>query len=514
MLRSACLVVCASLLAACASFAPPPDPAWDDIATLQARMAAGALSATQLTERFLARIDALDDRGPTLRAVVEINPDALALARELDAERAAGRVRGPLHGIPVLLKDNIDTGDRMLTTAGSFALVDSRPADDAFVVARLRAAGAVILGKTNLSEWANFRSTRATSGWSARGGQTRNPYGRERNPCGSSAGSAVAVAVAMTAVAVGTETNGSITCPASATGVVGMKPTVGLVSRDGIVPISISQDSAGPLARSVADAAALLQAMAAWDADDPAAAPVRRIPDFGAALDADALTGARIGIARSMAGFDAATDALFERALGVLRAAGATLVEVELKMPAGFNDDAFTVLLHEFRAGIDAYLATRDGPPRTLPQLIAFNRAHAALEMPHFGQEIFLLAAAVGSLDDPAYRDAYARSRRAARADGIDRTMREHALDAIVAPTMAPAWRTDYARGDDYRGGGASAPPAVAGYPHITLPMGDVDGLPVGLSFFAGAYSDARLLGFAYAYEQRAGLRMRPVLAE
>ncbi len=464
-------------------------------------------TAQALTVEAQARIA---ERDPVLHAVVEINPEALAIAAALDAERAEGRMRGPLHGQPVLLKDNIDTGDALLTTAGSLALTAAPASDDAFLVRRLRDAGLVVLGKTNLSEWANFRSTEATSGWSARGGQTVNPYGENRNPCGSSAGSAVAVAAGMVRFAVGTETNGSIVCPASANGVVGIKPSVGMVSRDGLVPISVSQDTAGPLARTVGDAALLLQAMAAIDSSDPAFEPEHRVPDFAAALNAQALQGVRIGVVRSMAGFDAATDAVFDDALQVLRKAGATLVDVTIELPGSFDDDSFTVLLHEFRDGINAYLATRAGVPPDLAALIAFNDAHADTEMPHFGQDIFQMAVETAGRGDPAYREAHARTRRSAGPDGIDATLARHDLIALVAPTMAPAWQTDWAAGDAYVGGGAASIAAVAGYPHISVPMGAVNGLPVGLSFFGEAWSDARLIGLAYAYEQAAGVNLRP----
>lgn len=507
--RAAFALLAAVAVAACAAVAPRPDPARASVAALQARLVDGSLDARTLARHALVRITRFDDGPADLNAVVERNPDALSIASALDNERAQGRVRGPLHGVPVLLKENIDTGDRMRTTAGSLALLDAPLPDDAFFVHRLRAAGVVVLGKTNLSEWANFRSTRATSGWSARGGQTRNPFDPRRNPCGSSAGSAVAVATGMVPLAVGTETNGSITCPASANGVVGIKPTLGLVSRDGIVPIAISQDTAGPLARSVADAALLLQAMAGWDESDPAAQPGRAIPDFTAALDAGALAGARLGVLRDMTGFDAATDRLFEQALRKLRATGAELVDVELRLPPGFDEDSDTVLLHEFHDGIGRYLVQRGAAITTLEGLIAFNREHADREMPHFGQEIFEQAAATGGLDDPAYRTARARSRAAARA-AIDEPLATEGLDALIAPTMAPAWLTDYEQGDDYRGAGVSAAPAVAGYPHISVPMGLVDGLPVGLSLLGAAWSDARLIGLAYAWERLADLDLQP----
>jgi amidase len=503
------------LAAACVALAtrtPPPATSREDVDTLRHHLAAGALDTQTLVRQAQARMDRLDDGPDGLNAVVERNPDAQTIAMQLDAERRAGRARGPLHGIPVLLKDTIDTGDRMRTTAGSLALLYAPAPDDAFLVRRLRAAGAVVLGKTNASAWSNFRSTRATSGWSARGGQTHNAFDRRYNPCGSSAGSAVAVAAGLVPLAVGTETNGSITCPASANGVVGIKPTLGLVSRDGIVPIAVSQDTAGPLARTVADAALLLQAMAGWDADDPLAQPARRMLDFTAALDADALTGARLGVLRNMTGYDAGTDRLFETVLARLQAAGATLVDVELRLPAGFDSDSYTVLLHEFRDGIERYLAARGATTTTLDGLIAFNRRHAAREMPHFGQEIFEQAARVAGLDDRSYRMAHLRSRIAARA-AIDGPLAAHGLDALIAPTMATAWRTDYGRGDDYRGAGVSSAPAVAGYPHVSVPMGLVDGMPVGLSLIGAPWRDAELIGLAHAWERMADLDLRPPAA-
>ena len=501
-----------AIVAACATLVARPASPWDDVGTLQARFAAGTLDARSLAQQALSRIARFDGGADGLHAVVERNPDALVIAGRLDEERAQGRVRGPLHGVPVLLKENIDTGDRMRTTAGSLALLDAPTPDDAFLVQRLRASGAVLLGKTNLSEWANFRSTQATSGWSARGGQTRNPHDPARNPCGSSAGSAVAVAAGFVPLAVGTETNGSITCPASANGVVGIKPTRGWVSRDGIVPIAASQDTAGALARSVADAALLLQAMSGPDPDDAATHDAGRFPDVTSVLATATVDGARLGVLRDRIGFDDATDRLFDDVLRRLRAAGAQLVDVELPLPQTFADDSYTVLLYEFREGVERYLRERGAAITTLEGLIAFNRGHAQRELVHFGQEIFEQAARTGGLDDPAYRDALARSRAAART-ALDRLLVDAELDALIAPTMAPAWRTDHARGDDYRGAGVSAAPAVAGYPHISVPMGRVDGLPVGLSLIGAAWDDARLIGLAHAWEQLADLDPRPTLA-
>jgi amidase len=480
---------------------------------LQAEMAANRLTARELTAHFLQRIERLDRAGPRLHAVIEVNPEALAIAEVLDAERRRSGPRGPLHGIPVLLKDNIDTADAMLTTAGSWALAGTRPARDAFLVQRLRQAGAVILGKTNLSEWANIRSTRSSSGWSARGGQTRNPYALDRNPCGSSSGSGVAVAAGLATLAVGTETDGSIVCPASVNGVVGFKPTVGLVSRDGIIPIAASQDTAGPMARTVEDAALLLAALAVEDPSDPAAVALKaRVLDFSAALRPDALRGVRLGVARNLAGFHEGVDALFADALRALQNAGAELIDpANLELAKGTDEAELAVLLHEFKDGVNRYLAARGGTgPRSLAELIGYNERERAREMPYFGQELFVQAQAKASLSDPAYRRAARLARRAAGRDGIDAVLRRHRVDAIVAPTMGPAWTTDLVLGDHYLGGGASQAAAIAGYPHVTVPAGYVHGLPVGLSFIGRAMADAQLLAYAYAFEQATRARVPP----
>ncbi|MDF1503804.1 amidase [Roseisolibacter sp. H3M3-2] len=491
------------------------------VADLQGHMAAGRHSARAIAQAYLARIEAVDRAGPTLRSVIEVNPDALAQAEAMDAERRAGRVRGPLHGIPVLLKDNVDTGDRMLTTAGSLALVGAPAARDAFVAARLREAGAVLLGKTNLSEWANFRSTRSSSGWSGRGGQTRNPYVLDRSPCGSSSGSGAAVAANLAALAVGTETDGSIVCPSSANGLVGLKPTLGLVSRSGIVPIAHSQDTAGPMTRTVRDAAVLLSVLASGGADprdgDTRAAQRHVVADYAAGLDAGALRGARIGVARQFFGFHPQVDALMADALRALRDAGAVLVdEVKLPTRGQFDDGELEVLLWEFKADLDAYLAGRTGVPvRSLADVIAFNERERAREMPWFGQELMLRAQAKTGLADPKYRATLARNRRLAGAQGIDAMLAGtggaagRRLDAIVAPTGGPAWAIDLLNGDHF-GGGWSSPSAVAGYPHVTVPAGQVGGLPVGLSFAGAAWSERRLLGYAYAYEQATRHRRAP----
>ncbi|MGH8447128.1 MAG: amidase [Solimonas sp.] len=478
------------------------------VAELHALMERQELNAEQLTQYFLARIEALDRHGPRLNAVIEVNPDALAIARALDAQNGP---RGPLHGIPVLVKDNIDSADRMLTTAGSLALIDSRPRRDAAVVARLRAAGAVLLGKTNLSEWANFRGQRSVSGWSARGGQTLNPWGAGRNPCGSSSGSGAAIAAGLAVLAVGTETDGSIVCPSSANGIVGIKPTLGLVSRSGIIPIAASQDTAGPMAHSVADAALLLQVLAGSDADDTA---TRSIPaDLAARLapaPAATLKGLRLGVVRNQAGFHGGVDALFEQSLQTLADAGAELVDVKLELPKTVDDDETTILEYEFKDGLNRYLATRDGGPKSLAALIAFNDAMAALELPIFGQELFVSSDKRGPLTDAAYRNALARAKRATGRDGIDALLKKQRLAALVSPTMGPAWLTDSVLGDHFVGGSTSQAPAVAGYPHVTVPAGLVGGLPVGLSFVGGAWSEPQLIGIAAAFERMAQHLPRP----
>jgi amidase len=487
------------------------------IAQWQQLMESGAASAVEIALHYLARIDAIDRNGPTLRSVLEVNPDAAAIAAELDDERRRSGPRGPLHGIPVVLKDNIDTGDRMTTTAGSLALEGHRAPADAFLVARLRAAGAVVLGKTNLSEWANARSSRSSSGWSSRGGQTRNPYALDRNPCGSSSGSGVAVAADLAAGAVGTETDGSIICPASVNGVVGVKPTLGLVSRTGIIPVAASQDTAGPMARSVADAAILLSAMAGTDPRDTATAgaSAHAAPDYRAFLGSDGLRGARLGVVRSCCGKHEGADAVFERALETLRELGAEIVDgVDLSGIAAVREHEVRVMRVELKAGIDAYLRERpDAPVRSLADVIAFNAQHAERVMPYFRQEFLEMAQAEAGLDDPAYLEALAACRRIARDEGIDRALGEQRLDALVAPTGTPAWVTDPIDGDRLLGLCAS-PAAVAGYPHVTVPAGFVHGLPVGLSLFAGPWQERRLLAYAYAFEQAADARRPPTFPE
>ncbi len=480
----------------------------------QRQMVAGTLSARTMLEHYLARIERLDRAGPTLGAIIELNPEAAAIATRLDEERRENRLRGPLHGISVLLKDNIDTADRMLTSAGSLALIDSRPEQDAFVAGRLRSAGAIILGKSNLSEWANFRGRGSSSGWSARGGQTRNPYILDRSPSGSSSGSAVAVAVGLTSVAIGTETIGSIVSPASVNGIVGIKPTLGLISRAGIIPLATSLDTAGPMARTVADAALLLTVLAGYDANDSATEPLkhRTVPDYTLFLNAEALNGARIGVLRAAAGFHSAVDAVFEEALNLLRARGAVIIDqVEIPTQGKFGSDASLVMRYEFKDGINRYLAGRTGTgPKSLEALIAFNEAEQVREMPYFGQSYFHDAQSKGPLTEPAYLEARQRARELAGPLGIDAALQNHQLDALIAPTRGPAGMTDWVLGDHSVGGSVGLAPAVAGYPHITVPMGQVHGLPIGLSFVGTQWSEAKLIAFAYAFEQATRARFAP----
>jgi len=481
------------------------------IADLQQAMASGRRTSRRITQLYLDRMAAIDRSGPQLRSVIETNPDALAIADQLDAERKAGKVRGPLHGIPMLLKDNIATADRMTTTAGSLALEGSIAPKDSFVAARLREAGVVLLGKANLSEWANIRSNHSSSGWSARGGQCRNPYVLDRNPCGSSSGSGAAIAANLAAAAIGTETNGSIVCPASANGIVGLKPTVGLVSRARIIPISHSQDTAGPMTRTVRDAALVLAALSGVDPEDEATVASKgRVQDYVAALDAAGLKGARIGVARQFFGFSPDVDVLMAKALDAITAAGATLVDVRLEGTEQADRASFEVLLYELKADLAAYLATLgpSAPVKTLADVIAFNEAHRDKEMPFFDQDIFEQANQKGPLTEKAYLDALATSRRIART-AIDGVMDAERLVAIVAPAGGPAWVTDHVTGDHFSGG-SSSPAAIAGYPNISVPAGEVRGLPVGLSFFGRAWSEAALLKVAYAFEQATKHRKAP----
>ena len=477
-------------------------------------MSSGKYTARAITEKYLARIEAIDRRGPALNSMIEINPDALEIAEKLDAERKEKGARGPLHGIPILLKDNLDTADKMMTTAGSLALVGSKPSKDSFVVQRLRFAGAVILGKTNLSEWANIRSTHSTSGWSGRGGQTKNPYVLDRNPCGSSSGSGAAVSANLCVVAIGTETDGSIVCPANANGVVGIKPTVGLTSRTGIIPISHTQDGAGPLARTVRDAAIVLGAMVGVDAEDAASSlsQGKGLNDYTKFLDPKGLNGARIGVVRKYFGFSDSVDRLMEGSLSVLKSQGAVLVDpVEIETLGKFDESEFTVFLYELKANLNKYLERLgpSAPVKNLKEVIAFNEKNRDKEMPFFGQDIFVHSESKGPLSEKEYVDALAKNRRLARVEGIDAVMDKHKLDALVAPTGSPAWPTDLVNGD-HSGGGSSNAAAVAGYPNINVPAGNLWGLPVGLSFFGRAWSEPTLIRLAYAFEQATKARITP----
>lgn len=476
------------------------------IRQFQRAMETGETTSLQILEDCLERIEQVDQGEAGLHAILEVNPDARTLAEQLDADRSQGRVRGPLHGIPLVLKANIDTADGMTTTAGSLAMEGSIPEKDAFLVSRLREAGAVILGKSNLSEWANFRGARSVSGWSSLGGQTRNPYDRLRSPCGSSSGSAAAVAAGLCPISLGTETDGSIVCPAQACGVVGIKPTLGLVSRSGIIPIAHSQDTAGPMANSTEDAALLLSALAGLDARDAATAAIPQDfdLDFASCLDPEGLRDARIGVARDCFGKHPKVDALIERRLELLKDLGAEIVDpANIETAGQWRDTELEVLLHEFKHDLNTYLAGLGGkaPVKSLAEIIEFNQAHADVVMPHFGQELMEQAQAKGDLTERAYLDALAANHRLTRAEGIDATMKKHQLDALVAPTGAPAWLIDHVLGDFVLSGCSSAP-AVSGYPHITVPAGFIEGLPVGLSFFSTAWQDAKLIRYAYAFER------------
>jgi len=488
------------------------------IADLQRMITSGQQTSRSLCEAYIARINEIDKAGPTLRAVIELNSDALTIADSLDAERKAGTSRGPLHGIPVLIKDNIATADGMQTTAGSLVLVGVKPPRDSTVAAHLRAAGAIILGKTNLSEWANFRSTHSTSGWSGRGGLTRNPYALDRTPSGSSSGSGSATAASLCAVAIGTETDGSITSPAAAASLVGIKPTVGLVSRSGIVPISHTQDTAGPIARTVTDAAILLSAIAGIDATDRATAAAKGHveSDYTKFLDADGLRGARIGVARKrFTGYHDPTDEILKTSLDAMRAHGATIIDpADIPTAGKFGDMEFDVLLYEFKADLEAYLRewAPGAPAKTMDALIEWNKAHAKEEMPYFKQEIFEMSAKKGSLTSAGYKKAM-RARVLAGPQGIDAVMKAHKLDALVAPTRGPAALTDLVYGDPNQGGSFTSPAAVAGYPHITVPAGFVFGLPVGVSFVGGAWSEPTLIKLAYSFEQATRARRAPTFA-
>jgi amidase len=505
-------------LCACGPKTPGPAPAVSpprDVVELSATgaatlMAAGELTARELTQAYLDRIVAIDDAGPTLNAVIELNPAALTDADALDAERKAGKLRGPLHGLPILLKDNIDIAG-MVNSAGSLALAENRPARDAFLVTRLRTAGAVILGKTNLSEWANFRSTRSSSGWSSRGGQTRNPYALDRNPCGSSSGTGSAIAASLGAIGVGTETDGSIICPASVAGLVGLKPTVGLVSRNGIIPISITQDTAGPMARNVTDAALLLNALAGVDGQDPAgaAAEGRIAADYTAGLTADALSGKRFGVLRQAMGFHPDVDAAMTSAIATLKEKGAVVEDVQIPTYDKWNDAELTVLLYEFKDGLNAYLKAAGSPHDSLRSLIAWNSANSSKVMPLFGQELFERAEKTGSITDAEYLKARESARQLAGKEGLVTALDKGKFDAVIAPSMSPAWLTDHVNGDHFTGAGYGIA-AVAGTPSLTVPMGESHGLPLGLTFMGRAWSEAQLLAIGYAFEQATRARKPP----
>lgn len=498
-----------------------PSPAFEldelTISDLQQAFQSGKYSSKQLVEKYSDRINEIDKKGPALASVIELNPDAESIAAALDRERRERGSRGPLHGIPILIKDNIDTHDRMMTTAGSLALVGSKPARDAFVAQKLREAGAVILGKTNLSEWANFRSMKSSSGWSARGGQTKNPYSLERNPCGSSSGSGAAVAANLCAAAIGTETDGSIVCPSNANSLVGIKPTLGLVSRSGIIPIAHSQDTAGPMTRTVSDAAILLNAITGVDPRDESTNSARgKSADYTKFLDKDGLRGMRLGIARKHFGFNERVDKLMNDLLEEMKKLGAVLVDPsDIPTSGKFDDSEFEVLLYEFKADLNAYLAGLgpQAPVRSLKDIIAFNEKNREREMPYFGQDIMLKAEAKGPLTSKPYIQALRKNHLLTRTQGIDFIMKKKRLDALVAPTGGPAWPTDWINGDHFTGGYSSAS-AVAGYPHITVPAGYVYGLPVGISFFGGAFSEPKLIKIAYAFEQATKVRKPPTFRE
>ncbi len=484
------------------------------IAELQRRMGSGQETARSLVEKYLARIQEIDRQGPELRSVIEINPEALPISDSLDQERSSTGARGPLHGIPILLKDNIDTADRMTTTAGSLALEGSIPLKDSYVARKLRQAGVVLLGKTNLSEWANFRSTHSSSGWSGRGGQCRNPYFLNRNPCGSSSGSGAATSANLCAAAIGTETDGSVLCPSTANGIVGIKPTVGLVSRVGIIPIAHSQDTAGPMARTVADAAAILGALTGIDPHDShtLASQGRSQTDYSRFLDASGLQGARIGLARQYLGFHPAVDRIVGESVAAMKSQGAEIIDpADIPTHGQWRETELEVMLYEFKANLNTYLAglRASSQVRSLEDLIRFNEENKEREMPYFGQELFIRAQEKGPLSEKKYREALATNHRLTRERGIDKVMDEHRLDAIVAPTGGPAWVTDLVNGDHY-GGGSSSPAAVSGYPSITVPAGFVHGLPVGISFFGRAWTEGVLIRVAYAFEQVTQVRLVP----
>jgi len=496
----------------------PPLPAFEleeiTIAELQQGLQSGKYSSRELVEKYSDRINNIDKKGPALNSVIEMNPDAEKIATALDRERKEKGPRGALHGIPILIKDNIDTQDRMMTTAGSLALVGAKPARDAFVAQKLREAGAIILGKTNLSEWANFRSNKSSSGWSGRGGQTLNPYVLDRNPCGSSSGSGAAVAANLCVAAIGTETDGSVVCPSSANSLVGIKPTVGLVSRAGIIPISHSQDTAGPMARTVRDAALILGALTEVDPRDAATNASRghSATDYTQFLDKDGLRGMRLGVARKYFGFNEHVDKLLDGLLAEMKRLGAVLVDpADIPTQGKFDDSELEVLLYEFKADLNAYLAGLgpQAPVRTLKDVIEFNEKNRDREMPYFGQDIMTKSEAKGPLTSKPYLQALSKNHLLTRTQGIDFVMKKNRLDAMIAPTGGPAWPTDWINGDHFTGGYSSAS-AIAGYPHVTVPAGYVFGLPVGISFFGGAFSEPKLIKIAYAFEQATKARRTP----
>lgn len=481
---------------------------------IQEKMAAGEITARELVQEYLVRIDEIDKNGPKLNAIIEINPDALKIAEKLDQERKNGKIRGPLHGVPVVIKDNIGTADRMMTTAGSLALEGNIAPEDAFIVRKLRKAGAIILGKANLSEWANFRSNRSTSGWCSRGGQTRNPYVLDRNPCGSSSGSAVAVAANLCSIAVGTETNGSIICPSHINSVVGIKPTVGLVSRTGIIPISHTQDTAGPMARTVRDAVFLLNALVGSDPEDRSTEDIEKeLPaDYTNFLDPNGLAGARIGVARNFFGRNNLVDQLMEQAIEKMDELGATIIDpTNITTLEELRDPQLQLLLFDFKNDLNDYL-TKYGEnigPKSLKEIIEFNKQNKEEVMPYFGQEVFLMAEEKGPLSSDEYKEALEKCLRLSRDEGIGKVIEEHELDAIIAPSGGPAWPIDLINGDHFTGG-SSSPAAIAGYPNITVPLGYVFGLPVGISFFSGAFQEPILIKIAYAFEQATQVRQPP----
>src|SRR5438552_9885054 len=494
--------------------APPAAFELDELTVgeLQTGMASGKYTAHSLAEKYLDRIEEIDKHGPAINSVIELNPEALSIASDLDKERKAKGPRGPLHGIPVLIKDNIDTHDRMTTTAGSLAMGGSSPLQDSSVARKLLEAGAVMLGKTNLSEWANFRSSHSSSGWSGRGGQTRNPYVLDRNPCGSSSGTGAAVAANLSAIGIGTETDGSVVCPANANSLVGIKPTLGLISRAGIVPIAHSQDTAGPMCRTVTDAVILLSALAGPDPRDAATKAGNSLADYTKFLDAGGLKGARIGVHRKGFGFNDSVDKLLGDCIDIIKRRGATVIDpADIPTQGKFDDSELEVLLYEFKADLNSYLASLGprAPVKSLKEIIDFNEQYKDREMPYFGQDLFTKAQAKGPLTDKAYRDALAKNHRMSRKEGIDFVMDKNKLDALIAPTGGPAWTTDWVNGDHFTGGYSTAS-AVAGYPHITVPAGYVRGLPVGISFFGRAWSEPTLIKLAFAFEQATKARRAP----